>query len=460
MKRVITIVIVLFVIAAAVFGVFQWRARQNRVTLSSYQTVAAARGDLTSTIGATGIVHSNQTAVLTWQTSGTIGEVGANVGDLVSTEDTLATLERASLAQNVILAQVDLNNARKALEDLKSSQAAQTQALQGLLEAQKAVIETDRALAYFDQDRYQKDLERAEDAVVDAKDALDDAKADFEPYKDLDKDNSSRKRLQDKLDEAQRTYDEAVRKRDLLLLQHEQAKANLAAAKASQADAQREYDRVKDGPNAEDIANAEARITAAQATLNLAHIAAPFAGTITDIQAKPGDRVNPGTIAFQIDDLSRLLVDVSVSEVDINRVKVGQEATLSFDAILGKEYKGVVTRVDRVGSSAQGVVDFVVTVELVDADEDVKPGMTAAVNIVVEKLENVLQVPNRAVRAQSGRRVVYILQNDQLAQVEIKLGASSDTYSQVLEGNLQVGDLIVLNPPLVFETNGPPPFVR
>jgi HlyD family secretion protein len=245
-----------------------------------------------------------------------------------------------------------------------------------------------------------------------------------------------------------------------LLLQHEQAKANLAAAKASQADAQREYDRVKDGPNAEDIANAEARITAAQATLNLAHIAAPFAGTITDIQAKPGDRVNPGTIAFQIDDLSRLLVDVSVSEVDINRVKVGQEATLSFDAILGKEYKGVVTRVDRVGSSAQGVVDFVVTVELVDADEDVKPGMTAAVNIVVEKLENVLQVPNRAVRAQSGRRVVYILQNDQLAQVEIKLGASSDTYSQVLEGNLQVGDLIVLNPPLVFETNGPPPFVR
>jgi HlyD family secretion protein len=451
MKRVITIVIVLFVIAAAVFGV---------VTLSSYQTVAAARGDLTSTIGATGIVHSNQTAVLTWQTSGTIGEVGANVGDLVSTEDTLATLERASLAQNVILAQVDLNNARKALEDLKSSQAAQTQALQGLLEAQKAVIETDRALAYFDQDRYQKDLERAEDAVVDAKDALDDAKADFEPYKDLDKDNSSRKRLQDKLDEAQRTYDEAVRKRDLLLLQHEQAKANLAAAKASQADAQREYDRVKDGPNAEDIANAEARITAAQATLNLAHIAAPFAGTITDIQAKPGDRVNPGTIAFQIDDLSRLLVDVSVSEVDINRVKVGQEATLSFDAILGKEYKGVVTRVDRVGSSAQGVVDFVVTVELVDADEDVKPGMTAAVNIVVEKLENVLQVPNRAVRAQSGRRVVYILQNDQLAQVEIKLGASSDTYSQVLEGNLQVGDLIVLNPPLVFETNGPPPFVR
>ena len=460
MKRVFYILGLLAAVAVIVLGVFLWQARQNRQALSSYQTVAAGRGDLTSTIGATGVVHSNQMAVLTWQTNGTIDRVSVKVGDDVSAGQALAALEPTSLAQSVILAQVDLNNAQKALDDLKNSHLSHAQAQQALLDAQKAVIEADRALVKFAEDRYQDDLENAEEDVVDAKEKLDDAIADFEPYKDVDPDNSTRKAREDDLNEAQREYDEAVRKRDLLILQHTQAKASLDVATARLEDAQRQVDRVKDGPDANDVANAEARITAARATLNLARIAAPFAGTITDILAKPGDRVVPGTVAFQIDDLSHLLVDVRVSEVDINQVKVGQEAALSFDAILGKEYKGIVSVVDRVGTSNQGVVDFLVTVELVDADENVKPGMTAAVNIVVEQLENVLQVPNRAVRVQDGRRIVYILRNDQLTTVEIKLGASSESSSQVLDGNLQVGDLIVLNPPLVFESNGPPPFVR
>jgi len=63
------------------------------------------------------------------------------------------------------------------------------------------------------------------------------------------------------------------------------------------------------------------------------------------------------------------------------------------------------------------------------------------------------------VRVQDGQRVVYVMRNGQLAQVEITLGASSDSYSQVLEGDLQAGDLIVLNPPLTFSENGPPGFV-
>lgn len=460
MKRLISFLIIIFIIAGTVVGIFLWRQRQNQLEVSSYQTVAAMRGNLTSTIGATGVVHSNQTAILTWQTSGKIDRVDAKVDDLVQAGDLLASLAPDSLAQNVILAQVDLSNARKALNELKTSQVLQTQALQAQLEAQKNLLEAERALSYFSQDQYKRDLDRAETAVVRAKEALDDAKADFEPYEDVDPENTTRKRLQESLDKAQQKYDEAVRTRDLLLLQHEQAKAALSMMKARLEDAQREYNRVKDGPSAEDIANAEARVTAAQASVNLSSIVAPFAGTITTIQAKPGDRVNPGTLAFQIDDLSRLFVDVRVSEVDINRVKVGQETTVTFDAVAGKEYEGIVAQVDRVGSSIQGVVDFIVTVELVDADEDVKPGMTAAVNIVVEKLENVLQVPNRAVRAQEGRRLVYILRDNQLIQVEIKLGVSSETYSQVVDGNIQVGDNIVLNPPLIFDTNGPPAFVR
>jgi HlyD family secretion protein len=133
---------------------------------------------------------------------------------------------------------------------------------------------------------------------------------------------------------------------------------------------------------------------------------------------------------------------------------------MTFDAIPGSEYHGVVVEVDDVGTSTQGVVDFTVTIELTDADEQVKPGMTAAVNIVVSELQGVLVVPNRAVRVKDGKRVVYILRDNQATPVTISLGASSDTMSQVIDGELKVGDLVVLNPPTSFESNGPPPFVR
>jgi len=99
-------------------------------------------------------------------------------------------------------------------------------------------------------------------------------------------------------------------------------------------------------------------------------------------------------------------------------------------------------------------------VELSDADQAVKPGMTAAVNIVVSQLHDVLLVPNRAVRLLNSQRVVYVLVNGKTEAVKVQLGASSDTSSQVTGGDLKEGELILLNPPTVFEQNGPPPFVR
>jgi HlyD family secretion protein len=139
---------------------------------------------------------------------------------------------------------------------------------------------------------------------------------------------------------------------------------------------------------------------------------------------------------------------------------LGQDVYLSFDAILGKVYTGEVVEVAKVGTSNQGIVEFNVTVELTNPDEEVKPGMTAAVNIVVNELEEVLLVPNRAVRIENGERVVYILRNNQPESVTVVLGASSDINSEVIDGELKEGDAIILNPPTVFESNGPPPFVQ
>jgi HlyD family secretion protein len=514
MKRWIIVVIVVVVLAGGFYIFTQYRARQASAS-SEYQTVPAERGNLTATIGATGVVHAKQTALLAWQTSGIVRDVNVMVKDQASTGQVLAELEQTSLAQNVILAQADLvnaqktlddllnsnvqkakasqtvDNAQKALDDARDPELSQAKAQEAIANAQKAVDDAELALRWAKSPASQSLIDDAQAQVVIVKDRLDKAKEKYAPYENKPEDNLTRASLLSQLSLAQQQYDAAVRKLNGLQgssgptdiavkeadlatakAQLEQAKrdwerlkdgpnpADIALLEAQLEDARREYERLKNGADPNDIAAAQARIAAAQATINQAQITAPFDGVITDISIKPGDQTTPGTVAFRLDDLSHLLVDVQVSEVDINRIQAGQDVVLTFDAISNKEYHGKVSEVAPVGTSTQGVVDFTVTVELTDADEAVKPGMTAAVNIVVSQLSDVLLVPNRAVRVQNGKRVVYILNNGNLSTVEITLGASSDTNSEVLDGNLKVGDLIALNPPLTFDSNGPPPFVN
>ncbi len=459
-KFIVPVIIVLLLAIASVVAYQVYVTQQRLQAIRNYQTENIGRGSLTAYIGATGTVRSNQTTSLAWETSGTVAQVNVSEGANVAADQVLATLKQTSLAQNVILAQADLVNAQKALDDLQQSTLSQVQAAQAISTTQQSVIEAQRAFDQYDEQKYKDDLEKARNDVVQTKDDLKTAQEDFDPYQDWAEDNETRKSYKEKLDDAQKAYDEAVRIYDLLVIEKSLAESNLALAQAKLADAQRDYERKKNGPDARDVAAQQARLEAAQATLDLAQIKAPFGGVATHVDVKPGDPAAPGKVVFRIDDLSRLLVDVRISEVDINRIAVGQQATLSFDAIQGKEYTGEVNEVSNVGVTSQGIVEFSVTILLTNPDEDVKPGMTAAVNIVVQQFENVMLVPNRAVRVMEGQRIVYIIQDNQLARVNITLGASSDTMSEVAGGGLQLGDAVVLNPPLVFDTNGPPPFAR
>ncbi len=458
-RRTITIIVVAAVLVAGYFGIRALRrSQQSAATLSNLQTEEAQIGSLVATVGATGTVRANQTALLIWQTSGTVEQVNAATGDKVEQGDTLASLLLTSLSQNVILAQADLVSAERALEDLYDGTAdlALAQAALAVAQAQEAVESAQRALNSLNSPAEELDIEQARANVSLAQNRLNQARKNYAPYENKP-DSVIRSALLNALAQAQNEYDNAVRLLNSLLGTASAndlsvAEANLQVALAQLAEAEAEYERLAGGPNAEDVAVAEARVAAARATLKLSRIEAPFAGTITKVQPKPGDLVTGGASAFRLDDLSRLLVDVEVSEIDINRIAVGQEASVSFDAILATEYHGTVVEVAPVGEIQQGVVNFLVTVELTDADELVKPGMTAAVNIVVSQLEDALLVPNRAVRVLNGERVVYVLRaNNTLEPVQITLGASSEMHSQVLEGDLQTGDLVVLNPPTNFE---------
>lgn len=223
--------------------------------------------------------------------------------------------------------------------------------------------------------------------------------------------------------------------------------AELAVLEAQLSDAQREWERWKDGTDEAEIAAVKARIAAAQAALDSVHIQAPFEGTITGVFTHPGDQVGTSEQGFRLDDFSRILVDAAVTEVDINKVKTGQEVVLTLDAVPGREYHGRVVEVPEVAEVVQGVANFNIVIEVTDSDQSLRPQMTAKANLVVEQLQDALLVPNQALRLLEGERVVYILREGEMLPIPLKLGSGSTTYTQVISGNLKEGDQIVLNPP-------------
>jgi HlyD family secretion protein len=466
MRKVVWVLIISGLLAGAYFAFTRLQEQRRVATISGLQTVPVERGPLTATIGATGLVRANQTAILTWQTTGLVENVSVSAGDLVSEDEMLAILKETSLPQNIILAGVELYNAQSDLNELlePATPLLLSQAEQAIARAQEQVRDTERRLNNLRSASPQTDIDQARANLVLVENNLERARQDFEPYANKPEDNLIRATLQSKLSQAQKEYDAAVSRLNNLLgtsnpIDLSVAESNLAVAQAELEDAQEHYETLLSGPDPDDVAAAEARVAAAQATVDLRQIVAPFPGTVTEVHSKPGDQVAPGSVAFRLDDLSHLLVDVQISEVDINRLMLGQEVNLSFDAILNRNYHGVVHEVALVGSTIEGVVDFQLTVELVDADEAVRPGMTAAVNIIIEQLDEVVLVPNRAVRLRDGNRVVYVLRSEVPEPVTVTLGASSEVYSQLLEGDLRLGDQIILNPPTEFEQGGPPPFV-
>ncbi|MDD2923234.1 MAG: efflux RND transporter periplasmic adaptor subunit [Anaerolineales bacterium] len=396
--------IIIGVAAVILIGVII--ANSGKKQQTTYETTPITRGDLIATIGATGSVRAQKSAVLIWKTTGTVKEVGVKVGDLVKQDDVLASLDKNTLSQNVILAEADLASAQKALDDLLNSDTARAQALR----------------------------------------TLDAAEADYQKAYDY------RKGLNGKI-----TITETFWKFGVLKSRTYQGYASaenisdadekLALAEAKLNDARRNSERLKNGVDPVDVAAAEARVAAAQSTLDMARISAPFDGTVTQSAPVAGDQVSAGSIAFRVDDLSHLQVDLQVSEVDINNVVVGQSATLAFDAVINKEYHGKVVQVGQAGDTVQGVVSFTVTVELTDADELVKPGMTSAVNVIIKEQKDVVLLPNRAVRLVDTERVVYVLVNNQPKSIKVQLGATDGTNSVLAGGDLKEGDLIILNPP-------------
>jgi len=159
-----------------------------------------------------------------------------------------------------------------------------------------------------------------------------------------------------------------------------EAENDLALKKADLEKFQRAYDRLKDGPDADQLPLLEAQLNAAKARIAAFEVTAPFDGVVAQLNAKLGSSINPGQIAVTIADMSSwTVVTTDVTEIDVVKLKEGQPVTVTLDAIPDVEMKGKVLSIGQNYGQNQGDIVYEVTVVLTNVDPAMRWGMTAAV---------------------------------------------------------------------------------
>lgn len=437
------IVLAVVVIIGAVIVIRNRNNQQNLTeSLSNLETEPYQRQNLYASIYGTGTVESAQTAILTWSASGIVGEINTTLGQSVQKDDILMTLDPASVSSDILQAQIDVINAQNNLENLnKNWEADLAQAKLDLLNAQEDLddLSTERKIM-----NYQR---CSDERIEELEDDLDQAQKTYDFFQNADT-LKAVNTAQANLDYCMADFSESE-------VAAAELKVELAEAKVT--DLQAQVDLLINGPDPEKVTILETQLAMAQSRLESMQVEAPFDGVVTVLSVQPGDVVKAGSQAVQLDDLSSLFLDVQISEIDIPLVKVGQPAELVFDAYYEDTFNGVVVEISPVGSSVQGVVEYSVRIKLEDGDGQIKPGMTASVNIIVEEKDDVLVVPNSAIVTLDGQEQVFVKRNGNLVAVPVTLGSYSDYYSEVLEGDIEEGELIILDPPSDL-TGGDLPF--
>lgn len=170
-------------------------------------------------------------------------------------------------------------------------------------------------------------------------------------------------------------------------------------------------------------------------------VRSPVGGRILSVVVKPGDQVSAGTEVAVVGDLDRLVVTAAVDELDVSKVQEGQRATVTFEALPGREFQGTVTSIALEGTAKSGVTTYDVEVEL-PRDPAIRPGMTASVAIEVARKEGVLLIPVEAV----SRQMVRVMAGGRAEPRRVQLGLQNNAEAEVVSG-LQEGELLVLAAP-------------
>jgi HlyD family secretion protein len=391
-----------------------------RLTFANPRSAAAESSsavvslNVAETVEASGSLEAQPSATLNWNTSGVVEEVYVKAGDKVKEGDVLMKLRTTSVSSNIISAQGDLVTAQKELDNLVSS--SDTDLAQAVVTLKDAKEAYDKAANYL---QYLKTDEKVPQTIYGAK--LVETRNGW------------------KYDYTADNFKGPAPKEWII-----EAENNLALKKAELEDAQRTYDRLKDGPNAQDVLVAQAKVDAAQATVDSMSILAPFDGEVLYVESQPGDLVTADSLALNVANLNQLYVETQVDESDIAKIKVGDQASATLDAVPGVTLNGNVTAINPVGEEVSGLVKYTVRVDLDKVDKNSSLPLNATVNVVIQIKEAsaTLAVPITTIQNDSQGEYVLVIQSDGTTKrVDVVSGSIIGDLVAVT-GDLKEGDRI------------------
>jgi len=374
---------------------------------ASPQEVEVVRGDLIVSVSGSGNIVVSNKANLTFGSSGKIAKIYVEEGDEVDEGDILAKLDTDYLELALTQAQVALTG-----QEIAVSQAE--------INVTKAEIA----------------LEKAEDAWLDTESAGNKVKRlkrslewelENDP-EDTEKILAIQKDLREAWDNFFRVASDSTDAREVKAkeIEVELAKQSVEQMKHS-------------------LQQFQQALEQAQKDLSEATITAPFNGVVASVDADEGDSVSATMTIINLIDLTSMELEVEVDEIDIAEVKPGQRAIIEVDALPALQLEGEVASISLLSKETGGLVLYEVTIGFdVPQGYNLKIGMSAIADIILEERSNVLLVPNRAISQDSqGKPVVKVMVDEEMEERPVVTGISDGFDTEIVDG-LSEGDVVVI----------------
>jgi len=381
----------LTLIALAIAGVVIWKLEDRRGRPPQVMFARAARESISSVVSTNGKVEPVESGDARAERAGAVTKILIRHGQRVESGQALVELDSAD-------AQAELKTAQ-------ARQAAVRAEMQVLAQGGRAADRTgiDTAL-----DKARLELKIAQDGYASAV------------------------RLHDKNAGTElevRTAKEAVDRAQAQIRALQQQRASLVTP-ADHSGAEARLDEAKTAAQL-----AEARI-------RMSVVRAPIAGIVYQFDLKPGAYLNAGDLVASIGRLDHVHVKVYVDEPDLGRVMKGMPVTITWDALPGRQWKGLVDRTptEIVAMGARQVGE--VLCDIANPDMDLLPGTNVNASILSETVENAVTIPKEAVQRQRNQTGVYLLEGDHIRWQPITQGVNNTTRTQVRE--LKEGDAVAL----------------
>ncbi len=407
---IVVVLLLLWFAGSKVFG--------QKSATSQYQTATTQRGSVISTVSESGNVSANSQVDITSPSTGIIEAVYVKNGDTVSEGQNLFKVKATATQQEKASAYASYETA---LTSYQNAQQAQQVAQATLEKDRQSVLDSQNVVNYQQNNSTNPATKQA--------------------YTQLEIDS-----LSSALTSAHETFiaDET---------KYNNEGTAIAAANANLSSASLGYQATKDSvvtaPAGGTVANLSVSqgnsVTASSSNSNSSSTnssSSTSSNSTSSNSSSSGSSTSNGSTVLVLGNFSQLSVVAQVNEVDIPKVKVGQNATVTLDAFPNKTFVGQVESVDSVGTASSGVVTFNVYINLVSPPSSIKSGMTASVIVQTARHDNVVTVPTAAIQTSNGSSSVRILKNGQVSTVAVTTGIADDTNTEITTG-VNVGDVVI-----------------